>query len=46
MPDGDTQAEDLLQLELDGRTDLGELVAQILSVGNGRREFASCYGKE
>ena len=40
MADSDTQAEHLLQLELDGRTDLSELVAQILSVRDGGRELA------
>ena len=35
VADGDTQAEDLLQLELDGRADLSELVAQVLSVRDG-----------
>ena len=42
MADSDTQAEHLLKLELDGRTDLSELVTQILSVRDGSRELASC----
>ena len=41
MADGDTQTKNFLQLELDRRTDLGELVAKILSVGNGGRELSS-----
>ena len=41
VADGNTQAEHLLKLELDGRTDLSELVAQILSVRDGSRELAS-----
>ena len=42
MADSDTQAEHLLELELDGRTDLSELVAQVLSVRDGGRELAGC----
>jgi hypothetical protein len=44
MSDGDTQAEDFLQLELDGRADLGELVAHVLSVSDGGGELAGCRG--
>lgn len=37
-----TQAKNLLQLELDSRADLVELVAKVLSVGDGGGEFSSC----
>ncbi len=42
VANGDTQAEDLLQLELDGRADLSELVLEILCVRDRGRELASC----
>jgi hypothetical protein len=41
MADSDTQAKNLLQLELDRRTNLGKLVGQVLGVGNGGGEFSS-----
>lgn len=41
MADGNTQAENLLQLELDGRLDLNELAVQVLSVRHGGGELAS-----
>jgi len=41
VADGDTQAEDLLELEFDGRADLDDLVAQVLSVRDGSGELAS-----
>lgn len=44
VADSDTQAEHLLELELDGAAHLGELVAQVLSVRDGGGELASCYG--
>ena len=40
MADGDTQAENLLELELDRRANLGELVVKVLGVRHGRRELA------
>lgn len=40
VANSDTQAEDLLQLELDGRTDLSDLVAEVLSVGDGSGELS------
>ena len=40
MADSDTQAEHLLKLELDGRTNLSELVAQVLGVRDGGGELA------
>jgi len=40
VTDGDTQAKDLLQLELDRRTDLSELVGQVLGVGDGGGELS------
>jgi len=39
MADSDTHAEHLLQLELDGRLDVVDLVVQILSVRDGGGEF-------
>ena len=41
MADSDTQAQHLLELELDGRADLGELVAKVLGVRHGGGELAS-----
>lgn len=35
VADGDTEAENLLQLELDRRANLGDLVSEVLSVGDG-----------
>ena len=40
VADGDTQAENLLELELDRRADLGDLVVQVLSVRDGGGELA------
>jgi hypothetical protein len=40
VSDRDTKTKDLLQLELDGRTDLGELPAQVLRVRDWCGEFA------
>lgn len=42
MTNSDTQAEDLLELELNGGSDLSELVVQVLSVGYGCGELAGC----
>lgn len=42
VADGDTHAEHLLQLELDGRLDLVELAGEIIGVRDGRGELASC----
>lgn len=42
IPDSNTHAQDLLQLELDGRFDFVDLAAQIFVVGDRRREFTSC----
>jgi len=39
VADGDTQAENLLQLELDGGADLRGLVLEVVSVRDGRGEF-------
>ena len=41
VADGDTQTENLLQLELDGRADLSELVLEVLGVRDGSGELAS-----
>ena len=38
VTDGDTEAEDLLELELDGGLDLVDLSLDIVSVGDGGRE--------
>ena len=40
VADSDTQAENLLELELDGRADLSQLVVKVLGVRDGRRELA------
>jgi len=40
VTDGDTQAEDLLQLELDGGTDLISLLANVIDVGDGGGELS------
>lgn len=42
VADGDTHAQNLLQLELDGGPDLGDLVGQVVGVGDGGRELAGC----
>lgn len=41
VTNGDSQAEHFLQLELDGRSHLGELIVQVFRVRNGCREFTS-----
>jgi hypothetical protein len=41
VTNGDSQAEHLLQLELDGRPYFGELIVQVFRVRNGCREFTS-----
>jgi len=41
VADGNTQAQDLLQLELDGRFDFGDLIVEVFGVGDGGGEFAS-----
>lgn len=40
VSDGDTHAENLLQLELDGRLDLVDAASQVIGVGDGGRELA------
>lgn len=40
MADGDTQTKNLLQLELDRRTNFSELVGQVLGMGDGGRELS------
>jgi hypothetical protein len=40
VANGDTHAEHLLQLELDGRLDFGHLVGEVLVVGDRRRELS------
>jgi len=39
VSDGDTEAENLLELELDGRLDLVDLVLEVLGVRDGGREL-------
>ena len=41
MADGNAQTKNLLQLELDRRTDLGELIGKVLGVGDGGGELSS-----
>lgn len=41
MTNGNTQAEDLLELELDGGANLVDLVGEVLGVRDGRRELSS-----
>lgn len=41
VSDSDTETEDLLQLELDGRLDFGDLSGEILRVRDGGGEFTS-----
>ena len=41
VADSDTQAKDLLKLELDRRADLGDLVRKVLRVRDGGGELAS-----
>ena len=41
VSDGDTQAENLLELELDRRTNLVQLVPEVFRVRDGGRELAS-----
>ena len=40
VADGDAKAEHLLELELDRRAHLGDLVLEVLSVRHRRRELA------
>ena len=41
MADSDTQAEDLLELELDGRADFVDLVGEVFAVRDGGGELSS-----
>ena len=40
--DGDTEAQNLLELELDGGLDVVDLGLEVLGVGDGGGELASC----
>lgn len=40
MANGNTQAQDFLELELDGGPNFSDLVGEVLRVGHGGREFA------
>jgi len=42
MANSNAEAQDLLELELDGWTDFRDLVGEVLSVGNRCGELASC----
>lgn len=42
VADGDTHAENLLQLELDRRLNLVDLASEVIGVRDGRGELASC----
>lgn len=44
VANGNTKAENLLQLELDGGLDIGDLGGHVLSVGDGGGELAGCRG--
>lgn len=46
VSDSDTQAENLLELELDGRTDLSELVGEVFGVGHRGGELSSLSTKK
>lgn len=41
IADGNTEAKNLLKLELDGGPDIGDLGGQVFTVGDGGREFTS-----
>jgi hypothetical protein len=42
VADRDTHAQNLLELELDGRLDLGDLGREVVGVRDGRGELAGC----
>lgn len=42
VADSDTHAQNLLQLELDGRLDVGDLVREVIGVRDGSGELAGC----
>lgn len=42
VADSDTHAQHLLQLELDGRLDFGDLAAEVFGVGDWGGELAGC----
>ena len=44
VADGDTKAQHLLELELDGGLDVGDLLLHVLGVGDGGGELAGCEG--
>ena len=46
VADSDTQAKDLLKLELDRRANLGDLVRKVLRVRDGGRELAGLRRRE
>lgn len=46
VANSNTEAENLLQLELDGGLDVGDLGGHVLSVGDGGGELAGCGGEK
>ena len=42
VPDSDTEAKNLLELELDRAAHLSELVVEVLRVRDGSRELSGC----
>jgi hypothetical protein len=42
VTDGNSQTQDLLQLELDGGSDFDGLLLEVFGVGNRGREFTGC----
>jgi hypothetical protein len=42
VTDGDSQTQDLLQLELDGGSDFVGLLGEVIGVRDGGREFTGC----
>jgi hypothetical protein len=42
VADSNTEAQNLLELELDGAANLGELVTEVFTMGDGSRELSGC----
>jgi hypothetical protein len=42
VANGDTEAQNLLKLELDGGLDIVDLLLEVIGVGDGGGELASC----
>jgi hypothetical protein len=45
VSDGDTEAKDLLKLELDGGADVQDLVSEVLEVSDGTAATSSACGR-